>query len=137
MVEVVRGEALRWFSEALWDLDVARVLHRERKYNAAAFYAHQAAEKASKALLYYVNEAPWGHSVRELLQRYFTRVGREPDERLLSFARELDRHYIPSRYPNALPSGTPHEAYDEEASSRAIRASEGVVELARRELGLQ
>jgi len=131
------GEASRWFSEALWDLDTARILHRERRFNAAAFYAHQAAEKAAKALLYHVHEAPWGRSVRELLLRYFASTGRSPDEALLSLARELDRHYIPSRYPNALPSGAPHEAYDEEVSERAIKAAERLLEFAGRELGLQ
>lgn len=72
--------------------------------------------KACKALLYHVNEAPWGHSVRELLARYFSKLGVSPPEDLMIYARELDRHYIPSRYPNAHPSGTPHEAYDEETS---------------------
>ncbi len=132
----MRNEALRWFNEALWDLDTARILHRERRYNAAAFYAHQAAEKAIKALLYHVNEAPWGHSIRELLQRYFVKISREANEKLLTLARELDRHYIPSRYPNALPSGTPHEAYDEETSIRALKASEEIIEYVRREIGL-
>ena len=47
-------------------------------------------------------------------------------------ARELDRHYIPSRYPDAHPSGTPHEAYDEETSKRAIKAAEEVVYFARK-----
>lgn len=109
----MRDEALRWFEEALWDLDTAVILHRERRYNAAAFYAHQAAEKASKALLYHVNEAPWGHSVRVLLQRYFLALGLNVLEDLIICARELDRHYIPSRYPNAHPAGIQHEAYDE------------------------
>ena len=126
----MRGEALRWLSEAEWDLDTARILHREARYNAAAFYAHQAAEKAVKALLYSINEAPWGHSVRVLLERYFEKIG-EWDEQLLSRARELDRHYIPSRYPNAHPAGTPHEAYDEEAARRAIEAAEAILNYAR------
>ncbi|MEM3944263.1 MAG: HEPN domain-containing protein, partial [Thermofilaceae archaeon] len=52
----VRGEALRWLSEALWDLETAEILHREKRFNASAFYSHQAAEKACKALLYHVNE---------------------------------------------------------------------------------
>jgi HEPN domain-containing protein len=132
----MRGEALRWFSEALWDLDTAKILHREKRYNAAVFYSHQAAEKAVKALLYSVNEAPWGHSIRELLQRYFMRVGSQVDEKLLTLARELDRHYITSRYPNALPSGTPHEVYDEEVSSRVIRAAEELIGFVRREVGV-
>jgi len=127
----MRNEALRWLSEALWDYETALILHRERRYNAAAFYAHQAAEKAVKALLYYVNEAPWGHSVRVLLERYFSKVGIEMDVKLLSYARELDRHYIPSRYPNAHPAGTPHEAYDEETSKRALEAAKKVIDFVR------
>ncbi|MEM2408523.1 MAG: HEPN domain-containing protein [Ignisphaera sp.] len=51
-------EVVRWFEEALWDLDTAKILHREKMYNATAFYAHQAAEKACKALLYHIHEAP-------------------------------------------------------------------------------
>ncbi|MEM0094119.1 MAG: HEPN domain-containing protein [Thermofilum sp.] len=131
----VRGEALRWLSEALWDLETAEILHREKRFNASAFYSHQAAEKACKALLYHVNEAPWGHSVRELLARYFSRLGVSPPEELMVHARELDRHYIPSRYPNAHPSGTPHEAYDEEVSKRALSAAREVVRYVREALG--
>ena len=127
----MRDEALRWFDEALWDLETALILHRERRYNAAAFYAHQAAEKAVKALLYHVNEAPWGHSVRALLQRYFAGRGIAAEQELLTLARELDRHYIPSRYPNAHPAGTPHEAYDEVTSERAISSTRKIIEYVR------
>ncbi|WP_440060019.1 HEPN domain-containing protein [Thermogladius sp. 4427co] len=131
----MRDEAVRWLDEALWDLETAEILHREKRYNAAAFYSHQAAEKASKALLYYVNEAPWGHSVRLLLQRFSEARGISISEELMVCARELDRHYIPSRYPNAHPAGTPHEAYDEETSRRAIECARKVVEYARRVVG--
>ncbi len=65
------------------------------------------------------------------MRDWFKRMG-QVDEKLLSYARELDRHYIPSRYPNAYPDGTPHEAYGEEAASRALRAAEALVEFARR-----
>jgi len=117
---MMKDEAIRRLKEALWDLETAHILHREERYNASCFYAHQAAEKAAKALLYSVNEAPWGHSVRLLLERFFARKREKYDENLLSLARELDRHYIPSRYPNAHPEGTPHEAYD-------VNASEGLL----------
>ncbi|MGC9149434.1 MAG: HEPN domain-containing protein [Sulfolobales archaeon] len=46
-------------------------------------------------------------------------------------ARELDRHYIPSRYPNAHPAGTPHEAYDHETSRRAIECARRIIDYAR------
>ena len=129
-------EVVRWFEEALWDLDTAKILHREKMYNATAFYAHQAAEKACKALLYHIHEAPWSHSVRELLLRYFKKLEKNPPENLMVYACELDRHYIPSQYPNAHPSGTPHEAYDEETSRRALEASEKVVNFVREIIGI-
>jgi len=130
----VRDESRRWLEEARWDLDTARDLHEKARYNAACFYAQQAAEKAVKALIYSLNEAPLGHSVRILLERYIEKSGDEVAERLLSDARELDRHYIPSRYPNAHPAGTAHEAYDLKASMKAIECAERIVEFASRRL---
>jgi len=128
----LRDEAKRWFSEALWDLDTAKILYEKKRYNAAVFYAHQAAEKAVKALLYSINEAPWGHSIRSLLHRFFKSQKINIDKNIMSLARELDLHYIPSRYPNAHPSGTPHEAYDERVSYNALRAAEKIIEFVRR-----
>ncbi|MGC8988175.1 HEPN domain-containing protein [Infirmifilum sp.] len=96
----MRDEAFRWLSEALWDLDTARLLHRNARYNAAAFYAHQAAEKAAKAMLYSVNEPPWGHSVRILPERYFKAKGEKPPEELLCRLRRPPRPRLPS-----LPQG--------------------------------
>ncbi len=90
----MRGEFERWFSEACWNLDTARELHRLGRYNAACFYAHQAAEMAVKALLMSRNESPWGHGIRALLERY-SEVSGEDVSHLLSRARELDRHYVP------------------------------------------
>ncbi len=124
----MRDEATRWLDEALWDFETAKILHREKRYNAASFYAQQAAEKAAKALLYYVNEAPWGHSIRVLIERYFRSRNITVNQKLLIYARELDRHYIPSRYPNAYPTGMPHEAYDKETSERALEASMKIID---------
>lgn len=131
----MKDEALRWLREARWDLDTASMLHRGGRYNAASFYAHQAAEKAAKALLYSLNEAPWGHSVRVLLERFYERKGRKADEKIIAYARELDRHYISSRYPNAHPDGTPHEAYDAFTSERAIKAAKEIIKFVEGEAG--
>ncbi len=122
----MRDEARRWLSEARWNLETARILHERGRYNAACFYAHQAAEMAVKALLISRNESPWGHGVRALLERY-SEISGEDVSRLLPHARELDRHYIPSRYPNAHPYGAPHEAYDEPTSAKAIRSAEQIL----------
>src|SRR5437667_7440428 len=42
-------------------------------------------------------------------------------------ARELDLHYIPSRYPNGLPSGYPHAFYGRETAERAVGATERIL----------
>lgn len=123
----MREEWQRWLDEARWDLETAKILHQNGRYNAACFYAHQAGEKAVKALLYGLNEAAWGHSIRILLERYVEKSGDHHAEDLLNEARELDRHYIPSRYPNAHPSGTAHEAYDLETSKNAINCAERIL----------
>ncbi|MHA1711275.1 MAG: HEPN domain-containing protein [Candidatus Freyarchaeota archaeon] len=84
--------------EAEWDLETAEYLHKGGRFNAACFYAQQSAEKAARAQLHSANESPWGHSVRELLVRlvrYAEATGKSVD-RLLTCARELDRHYVPS-----------------------------------------
>lgn len=73
--------------------------------------------------------------MRVLLERYFEKLGVEPPGQLMDDARELDMHYIPSRYPNAHPAGAPHEAYSEAVARRALEAAGRIVEYARRALG--
>jgi len=46
-------------------------------------------------------------------------------------ARRLDRFYIPTRYPNGLPGGSPYEVYAEEDLSEAIEDLKRVIETSR------
>lgn len=50
--------------------------------------------------------------------------------------RVLDRHYIPTRYPDSLPEGTPHEAFGAEDADDAIRRAEGILKAVEESLGL-
>ncbi|MGE5481777.1 MAG: HEPN domain-containing protein [Bacteroidota bacterium] len=122
-----------WLSEAEADLDTAQVLLTGRRYNACAFYAQQAAEKAVKALLFFLHQAPWGHSVGDLLDRVAD-AGITVPESLLDDARQLDLHYIPSRYPDALPSGTPSGHYTGAMGEGALRCAKRLVEFVKRQL---
>jgi len=47
-------------------------------------------------------------------------------------SRELDLHYIPSRYPDAFPSGTPTEHYDEDKGRQALEWAKKVLEFVKR-----
>jgi HEPN domain-containing protein len=45
---------------------------------------------------------------------------------LINEARELDLHYIPSRYPNGIPSGYPHQFYGRKNADQALAAAETI-----------
>lgn len=46
---------------------------------------------------------------------------------LLDDARKLDLHYIPSRYPNGLPSGYPHRFYARQMAEEAVNAGDRIL----------
>jgi HEPN domain-containing protein len=46
-------------------------------------------------------------------------------------ARQLDLHYIPSRYPNGLPSGYPHRFYDKAMAEQGVAAAGRILEAVR------
>jgi Uncharacterized conserved protein related to C-terminal domain of eukaryotic chaperone, SACSIN len=126
------AEASRWFAQALRDLKASIDSFNLGYYEWSCFQAQQAAEKAVKALLYAHGRSSWGHSVLELLEEL--KGLEEVGEDLRVNARELDRHYIPSRYPNAFESGYPGMYYDRVTAERAINASNTIIKWVRERL---
>jgi len=118
--------------QALRDFKAARDSAVDGNYEWSCFQAQQAAEKALKALLYAYGRSAWGHSIVELLD--YLKEAVEVGEELYVAARELDRHSIPSRYPNAFESGYPGIYYDVQTASRAIECARVILEWARRKL---
>ena len=47
---------------------------------------------------------------------------------LLEFAKILDKHYIPTRYPNGFDSGIPGDYYTENEAQEAIRNAGKIIE---------
>lgn len=118
-----KSEAKRWFQQAFYDLQAARWNIQGRFYDTACFLAQQAGEKALKSLLYYEGArrtALLTHSLVEMIREGEKKV--KALSRLLDQARELDLHYIPSRYPNGLPSGYPHQFYGKKLAQEAVIA---------------
>lgn len=107
-----------WFAQAKQDLQAAADSLTAGHYEWCAFQAQQASEKAMKALLLYFNREARGHSVVHLVQQAqgYVKIPRG----LLTAARELDRHYIQSRYPNGFPEGYPSEYYGAELAKRCL-----------------
>lgn len=68
----------------------------------------------------------------QLLEELKT-LGSEVTPELESWARTLDRLYIPTRYPNAHPAGSPFEFYDEGTSRQAMGCAEAILDFVRKE----
>lgn len=127
-------EALRWLQTAEQDLRAARWNLDGEFYNTACFQAQQAAEKSLKSFLLAQGERHVrGHSAVELLRRCMTYDRRF--EALLADCRVLDRHYLPTRYPDALPDATPYDVFGMEDAADAISRAERILQAVRASLG--
>ena len=107
-----------WMRQAERDLTHAEHALEDRDFEWSCFAAQQAAEKAVKALFQKRGAEAWGHSVTHLLT--ILPEGDRPSEDLVNRGRELDKHYIPARYPNGFESGAPADYFTEAEARRAI-----------------
>ena len=124
-------EFQRWMAQSEQTLRSAYVDAEHEFYNWSCFKAHQAGEYAVKAILHGLGLSAIGHSVLVLLNILSDEGTLIPDS-LFADARALDRHYVPTRYADAYPSGSPFEFYDEQTASEALKASKRVIEFVRK-----
>lgn len=73
-----------------------------------------------------------GHSILNLLKKYAEIRNREIDS-VEKEALSLDREYLPTRYPDALPGLAPHEAYDKNDAKKALREAEEIIKFVKNE----
>jgi len=118
-----------WLRQAARDLEFAKKALEDGFYEWACLIAHQAAEKAVKALHLRLGNEAWGYSVSRLLLALPEESS--PPRELVERAKELDQHYIPSRYPNAHPGGAPMDYYTREQAERAVSYAGEILEWVR------
>ena len=112
-------EGLRWLEQAEADLKTAQDCLRDGNYYASAFFSQQSAEKGLKGILYSRGfRALLTHSVVDLIEESSKFWGKFRE--FIDFAKELDRHYIASRYPNFYPSGAPYRYYTKEMAKTCL-----------------
>ncbi len=75
---------------------------------------------------------PWGHSVTALLESLPPDL--QPPSDLLEAANRLDKHYIPTRYPNGFAQGYPGKLYTKGEAEAAVRDAEEIQSFCRRNL---
>lgn len=127
------GRSADWLRQAEADLELARAAVESGRHEWACFASQQGAEKALKALHLSLRQEAWGHSVTELLMA-LREGGTDVDERLLDGGRALDKLYVPTRYPNGLPSGAPADYFTRAEAEAAIGQGEEILEFCRRSL---
>ena len=115
-----------WLTQARRDLAQAEASRIESRHEWACFAAHQAAEKAVKAVHLHHGSEVWGHIVTRLLQQ----LAVAPPDGLIEQARVLDNFYVPTRYPNGHAAGPPFEHYGPLQSEQAISYAHAIVEFA-------
>jgi HEPN domain-containing protein len=116
-----------WWVQAKADLRHAQNARRDGSYEWTCFAAQQAAEKALKAVFEKRAQRAWGHTITFLLQALQEQGVTLPAE-LLDYARTLDKHYLPTRYPNGLAQGAPTEFYTQQEADDAIRYSGAILQ---------
>lgn len=120
------NRAKDWLEQAKNDLKHAQNSLLDTDYAWACFAAQQSAEKAVKALYMKKNSIAWGHAVSELLESLPEDI--RTDVELIEKAKKLDKYYIPTRYPNAHPSGPAFKFYTKSEAEEAIKICEEVIE---------
>ncbi len=120
------GEYRRWLAQAEHTLASARRDAEAGDFAWACFKAQQAGEYAVKALLRGLSRPAYGHAIRRLLQEVAA-LALELPEGVQAAGQLLDRHYVPTRYPDAYPEGSPHEYYDARAAEEAVTAAHQII----------
>jgi len=120
------NRSLDWLQQAKRDLEQAYASQKDDRHEWACFAAHQAAEKAVKALHLFHNQEAWGYLVARLMSELPQEITIPP--LLFEQAKVLDNFYIPTRYPDSHPEGSPFQHFGILQSQEAVRHASAIVE---------
>jgi HEPN domain-containing protein len=112
----------RWWRTADSSMDMAQLATEHGAYHHACLHAEQAAQQAVTGLLHSVGAGSDARGCNLLtLGRAVTgATGVALPEDVEEALARLTRHYLPARYPDALPGGTPLDHYTAADSSQAL-----------------
>jgi HEPN domain-containing protein len=116
----------RWLAQAEHTVASARRDAEAGDFAWSCFKAQQAGEYALKALLRGLDRPAHGHALGRLLTSLAELALEVPSE-IQEASQTLDRHYVPTRYADAFPEGSPHEYYNRPAAEGAISAADQII----------
>lgn len=115
------------------ELQAARDLLVGGHWSWCCFTCQQAAEKALKALCEHFRNPQLGHNLNLLLQAVGTHT--TVPEPLQVACAQLNRYYIPTRYPNAFDRGAPADQFFEADARQALDYAQEVIRFAESIIG--
>lgn len=92
----------------------------------ACFLAEQAAQLAVKGLLRGIGAPGWGHDLVALGEHLEAALGEPLDPEVREALATLSQYYIPTRYPDATPSGDPGAHYTPRHAAAAVAHAERI-----------
>lgn len=124
-----------WFGQAKAFLDDAKRNHEAGSWYIGCFLSQQSAEFSIKALCQHLGVHCWGHNLLELLQNLSAvKEQVKIDDQIDTACKILNKYYISTRYPDAYPSGSPHEQFSAVESVNAIKLASEVMGFVARHL---
>ncbi len=115
-----------WYKQALRDREVANLCLENGHFEWACFCYQESTVKILKAALKKSNLESFRHSVFNLLETLSQKIS-IPEE-FFEIAKEIDKHYIVSRYPGANMLKPPYENYSLKEAQRISKLSEKITD---------
>jgi HEPN domain-containing protein len=123
-----------WLRQAEADLEHAQSALESEDYEWSCFASQQGAEKAIKSLYFHLHGDPWGHSLLVLMEGLPDPTRASVTTELLDSARALDKHYIPTRYPNGFAEGAPTDYYTKRDAEDCIGHATSILSFCRNQI---
>jgi HEPN domain-containing protein len=124
----MKPEDENWLDFAADDLKMAQLALEEKLFNQVCFHAEQCVEKTLKAIYVRQEKAyPRTHKLADLLSHLPPKEFKDLHEQII----DLDRFYIPTRYPDALPGSLADSLPSENDAREALETAEIVFKRAR------
>lgn len=122
-----------WLRQAAAELRAAQDLAAGGHWSWCCFTAQQVAEKALKGVYEHLRVPHFGHNLNQLCEAIESTTPVPAAVR--ACCARLNRYYIPTRYPDAFPSGAPADQFFDADAQQAVRDAEEVLRFAQRSVG--
>jgi HEPN domain-containing protein len=114
-----------WLRQADKDLKHAKISLAANDFEWSCFACQQVAKKALKALYQSLGDESFGHSILKMMKDLPKRL--KLSKNLLKKAANLDKFYIPTRYPNGFDSGAPMDYFEKDDGEGAIQNAQEII----------